>query len=1095
MPKPVEQIQVIEGGENWDAEYHFQGKRYSTRAAANRARDAEVRDRDKAKADAEAKVKAKADAEAKAKAKAKAKSDAEAKVKAKAKAKADAEAKSRVKAAAEAKAKAKSDAEAKVKAKAKSDAESKAKAKAAAEARARAKAEIEAMTRAKAKNKADAEAKVRAKAKSDAEAKVRAKAKAKSDAEAKVRAKAKSDAEAEAKAKAEIEAMPKDFFSKQKQLSRFLPVGNVWKSPTIDRIEKDEGNYAYQTTINGNYTEFPSEAAARKAIEKERMKFILRKPGFGSVKKDSKPKPPVVTKPQPPVVTKPQPPVVTKPKPPVVTKPKPWSFDPVVTKPTKGFVQPTEKELEFLRESGTPKPKAGITPPADTPGFATPTTTSDEGGVGITPPADTPGFVPPTTTPTTLPPVIPPPITTPPVVTPPPTVPPLTGDMTPTVPPLTGDMTPTVPPLTGDMTPLTGTVTDARPLAAEPLAGTAGAKILPEWDDHLKTTGQAHPADWRAWTGTGPRWGVDAQGNVNLGPVPEPERDLGGGVVVGAGTEQPPTTPPPVVPPLTGDTPPTDWTQPAQQTQMRQQMPTYTILEGPADVPSSGNTYEVGTGPQPTLPGGQFNPQQLATALATPSSQTAATSAPPATSSIQQPIDQRFSGLVQQVGQQASAPFLPPGTVQQPIQISQITPGEVQTAPLVNAPTPVGAPVIDPQQFVSDAPTVAAPSLIDPTLTSDVQPTEIINQAVLGNINAEDLIHDITGSLSSGALATAQTEALDEKATVRFQLGELYKSLDDETALPAWAAPAARSADQFMLKRGLGASSMAASARINALMESALPIAMADADKYATIQIQNLTNKQSTALQNAAVTAQMDTANLEVRFKSAQQNAQSFLMMNMSNVTNEQATNNINTQARLQEMFTDQASMNAARNFNATSQNQVDQFYSTLGNTVEQANKARELATSQFNVQTGTAQAQFNAGLLDSRNRFNAEMQRTIDQSNVSWRRQITTLNNQLANEANKLNTQALFSISEARQNQLWQQYRDEALWANQSFENTENRQQALALSALSFNQSLQLQDIEQDSKFAGLIGGWGINFLDKLFNTKSTGQQTEEQS
>jgi len=376
---------------------------------------------------------------------------------------------------------------------------------------------------------------------------------------------------------------------------------------------------------------------------------------------------------------------------------------------------------------------------------------------------------------------------------------------------------------------------------------------------------------------------------------------------------------------------PTDWTQPTQptqQTQTGQQMPTYTILEGPADVPSSGNTYEVGTGPQPTLSGGQFNPQQLASALAAPrtfgledmplvvggdpNASFNKTAAPSATSSIQQPIDTRFSGLVQQVGQQASAPFLPPGTVQQPIQISQITPGELQAAPLVNVPMPVAAPVIDPQQFVSAAPTVAAPSLIDPTLTGDVQPTEIVNQAVLGNINVEDLISDVTGSLSSGALATAQTEALDEKATVQFQLSELYKSLDDETELPAWAAPAARNADQFMLKRGLGASSMAASARINALMESALPIAAADADKYATIQIQNLTNKQSTALQNASLTAGMDTANLEVRLKSAQQNAQSFLMMNMSNVTNEQATNNINTQARLQEMFTDQANSNCA---------------------------------------------------------------------------------------------------------------------------------------------------------------------------------------
>jgi hypothetical protein len=50
---------------------------------------------------------------------------------------------------------------------------------------------------------------------------------------------------------------------------------------------------------------------------------------------------------------------------------------------------------------------------------------------------------------------------------------------------------------------------------------------------------------------------------------------------------------------------------------------------------------------------------------------------------------------------------------------------------------------------------------------------------------------------------------------------------------------------------------MAAAARTQALFESALPIAAADADKYASIQLQNLNNKQTTALKNAAEIATM----------------------------------------------------------------------------------------------------------------------------------------------------------------------------------------------------------------------------------------------
>jgi hypothetical protein len=456
----------------------------------------------------------------------------------------------------------------------------------------------------------------------------------------------------------------------------------------------------------------------------------------------------------------------------------------------------------------------------------------------------------------------------------------------------------------------------------------------------------------------------------------------------------------------------------------------------------------------------------------------------PTSSSIQQPVDTRFQNLLGQTGQQAVSPVLPFGTAVQGAQIQTIAPGEVQTAPLINAPQQVTQQTIDPDAFVSDIPLEQDAAQVQGATTREVAPTAPVTQAVLGQVNAEDLIGDVQGQLSSGALATAQTEALDEKATVQFQLGELYKSLDDDTQLPPWAAPAARNVDQFMLQRGIGSSSMAAAARTQALFESALPIAAADADKYASIQLQNLTNKQATALQNASEIATMDRQNLDVRLKSAQQNAASFLQMNTTNVTNEQTANNLNHQSRMQELFSDVASLNAARNFNATSQNQVDQFYATLGNQVEQANKARQLATEQFNVQTGTAIQEFNSTLRQDRNKFNATMQEAIDRSNVLWRRQVTTVNNQIANSVEQRNAQNLLAISEARQNQLWQAYRDEALWANQSFENEETRKQNLALSALSFNQSVKLADIEQDNQLSGLIGGFGVDFLGNAINS-----------
>ena len=498
-----------------------------------------------------------------------------------------------------------------------------------------------------------------------------------------------------------------------------------------------------------------------------------------------------------------------------------------------------------------------------------------------------------------------------------------------------------------------------------------------------------------------------------------------------------------------------------------------TFISPDAFVPDTSALSPSDVTPLPQIVGGG-DPNATFSKTAAPTS---------ATSSVQQPIDSRFQNLVQQAGQQVASPTLPAAGVHQPIQIEEITAGELQTPPLITAPEAVTAPTIDPTQFTAPLPTVADPAQVAGATVREVAPTAPVTQAVLGQINTEDLIGDVQGPLSSAALAQAQTDALDEKATVQFQLGELYKSLDDGTQLPAWAAPAARNVDQFMLQRGLGASSMAAAARTQALFESALPIAAADADKYSAIQIQNLNNKQAAALQNASEIAAMDRANLDVRMRSAQQNAASFLQMNIANVSNDQASNNINHQARMQELFSDVSSLNAARNFNATSQNQVDQFYSTLGNTVQQTNEAREAAVRQFNVQTDSSNAQFNSTLKQARSKFNSEMQHLVDAANVSWRRQITTLNNQLANEVQQTNTQNLLGISEARQNQLWQAYRDEAVWANQSFENEQHRQQALTLSALAFNRSVDLADRQSDDNTNQLIGAFGTRFLSNLFN------------
>ena len=184
-----------------------------------------------------------------------------------------------------------------------------------------------------------------------------------------------------------------------------------------------------------------------------------------------------------------------------------------------------------------------------------------------------------------------------------------------------------------------------------------------------------------------------------------------------------------------------------------------------------------------------------------------------------------------------------------------------------------------------DASTSVSDGLNVPTATQDVVSTYSATKvapntpeatAAQGKVSAESLIGDVQGAVSNQAQAIAQTEEVDQKATVQYQLGELFKSLEDGTSLPAWAAPAVRSVNGLMAQRGLGSSSMAASAITQAIYESGIPIAKIDADRYGTLQLQNLNNKQQAVLQNAMTFASMDKANLDARLNAAVNNANRF---------------------------------------------------------------------------------------------------------------------------------------------------------------------------------------------------------------------------
>ena len=388
----------------------------------------------------------------------------------------------------------------------------------------------------------------------------------------------------------------------------------------------------------------------------------------------------------------------------------------------------------------------------------------------------------------------------------------------------------------------------------------------------------------------------------------------------------------------------------------------------------------------------------------------------------------------------------------------------------------------DPLASATQAPTdnIEATVPTKPTGSGQVKKIERVSE----NIGKADLaqikpagdyvdMKGVEGTVSEGAMAVAQTEELDKKATVQYQLGELMSSLEEGKPLPPWASPAVRKVSAVMQARGMGASSMAAAAMTQAVMESGINIAVQDANKYATIQLQNLNNKQKTALQNALTVAGMDRANLSARLQGAVTNAQSLLTVDVKNLDAAQKTNTINFNALTQGLFKDAAEENARQQFNAKNQMQVDQFFAELEAQVETANKNRVSAMAQFNAGEANSIAQFNASLRDSRDKFNANMQFAIDQSNVNWRRQVNTANTAVQNETNRINTQNLFNASQNALNNLWQKYRDNASWNFQKSESFLQRQHEVGIMGMEFANSQQIYSQKQKDNLATGVGNW----------------------
>jgi len=208
-----------------------------------------------------------------------------------------------------------------------------------------------------------------------------------------------------------------------------------------------------------------------------------------------------------------------------------------------------------------------------------------------------------------------------------------------------------------------------------------------------------------------------------------------------------------------------------------------------------------------------------------------------------------------------------------------IAPNEIQgtTGTQIAAQPTVPTATAGTAGTIAPLPTQTTPNLGQVATTTQVTPQVGTMQAAQITQPVQVDMTGVQAGPSAGAIGTAATQQLDQRATTQYQMSQLLGSIQQGQPMPPWAAPAVRKIGGIMQARGLGGSSMAAAAMTQAVLESGITIAADDAKKYATIQLANLNNEQQMALSNAATFAAMDKANLNARLTSAVTNAQALL--------------------------------------------------------------------------------------------------------------------------------------------------------------------------------------------------------------------------
>ena len=497
-------------------------------------------------------------------------------------------------------------------------------------------------------------------------------------------------------------------------------------------------------------------------------------------------------------------------------------------------------------------------------------------------------------------------------------------------------------------------------------------------------------------------------------------------------------------------------------------------------------------------------------------------------------------------------------------------------------------------QTATTAPVITDPAQVGQTVTADTPDKPDVTKVTTqkAQTDVEDALKDVTGAKSEGPTKTIEAQTQDTtkvsdleaaqgttkeiqdqlkadmptrqlsaeelvsgSAVDQTRVGEAFgtgevkaASMQDElTTLmdqfeggntPPWAAGAMRRATAVMAQRGLGSSSMAGQAIIQAAMEASLPIAQIDtankqqmalakaeqrakfmqmdfdqefqskvmnaakvsevanmnftaeqqvalenAKMAQTMNLANLSNKQALVMAEAAQISQLEMASLSNRQQAQVQNAQNFLQIDMANLGNEQQAEIFKAQTVANTILSDTAAANASEQFNASSENQTEQFFASMKSQISQFNSAQTNAMSQFNAGEANAIQKFNSELQNQREIFNAQMYAQIAQANAKWRQDTTTVNTASINQSNFQFAKDVNGLTNKALDQIWQRERDLMSFAFTASESAMERTTRLLLGDKTLEgvrmQADAQEGVAKTSFFARLLfGSKGLNIF-----------------